>query len=135
MFRDAPVESKSLSQMGWLSRNVLENRAFSAVLLVLLLTLPFSTGVVSNIGDIQDMIAGYGELFSTSKLVSVSSLDLTILTLVGASLIPADYQLRSGGNDSPDSEMQGKLIAVSTLLFPVVGLATYCALRPRLSAE
>ena len=79
------------------------------------------------------LVAAYVSEFQTTKIVSASSVDLAILTVTAATLIPRDYQLRVG-ND-PDKLQQGKLIGAATVLLPAVGAALYCALRPPLPEE
>jgi hypothetical protein len=125
--RAAPVESKTQdSEVGWITRNVLENKFFNFALVALCGTTVLSSGVLYQ--DFTTVLSGFQDLIATSKLASVSSVDLFILTIVAATLIPRDYQLRV-----PDVEdNQANIIAASTLLVPIVGAALYCAWRPSL---
>ena len=79
-------------------------------------------------------MSGYLDLFGTTKLASISTVDLSILTVAAATLIPRDYQLRVSSEDE-EEQKKGNLIAASTVLFPVLGAALYCALRPPLPEE
>ena len=69
-------------------------------------------------------------MFSSTAICSVSSLDLSILTLTMASLVPEDLK-RRGVEDSN----KANAIAASTILLPVLGAALFCALRPSLPEE
>ena len=146
---DAPEVNKNdkplltLEETSWFTRNVLESKFF-AVSVVLVLSSLFVTSGIFTTTPFTDVLDGYQQLASTSKLASVSSVDLMILTVTAATLIPSDYKLRSqrtGGNpdakiNSTDlSEQQINLMAASTALLPVLGAAIYCAFRPSLPSS
>lgn len=96
-------------------------------LVAAVLALPFVVGLTDTMAqDAAGTIQAYLDLFATSKLVSASSMDALILNIVAAVLIPQDLKLRGV------EESKAKLIAASTLLFPFLGAAIYCALRPAL---
>jgi hypothetical protein len=115
--------------MGWVSRNVLENKIFGWLIAALSISVYFSSGVFDV--DPSVMLQGFREAAADSKLVSVSSADLSVLTIAAAVLIRKDFQLRN-----PEAEdNKASLIAASSVLFPVVGAAVYCALRPPLPEE
>ena len=73
---------------------------------------------------------GYADMFRTSKLVSVSTVDLSILIAMTATLIPQDLRLRN-----PEQSGSANLIAASTLLLPMYGALIYCLLRPNLPKD
>jgi hypothetical protein len=140
--RPPPVQSKSKSQLSWITATVLENKVFNwmnvAACGLLILS---SWGILSNVataggsaGDSWNLNASwdnYLQLASTSKLVSVSSVDLIILTVSAATVIPRDYTLRTT-SEAESSKEKGIMVAYATLVLPVVGAALYCALRPPL---
>jgi hypothetical protein len=117
----------------------LENKVFSWSLVALLLSVPFSTGVLEQgVGAdaVNGMFAGYWELASTTKIASVSTMDLAVLTLVAGSLIPRDYRMRiAPAADDEEASNDATIIAAATCLLPVLGVALYCALRPPLPEE
>jgi hypothetical protein len=73
-------------------------------------------------------VSDFVSLASSSRFVSVASIDIAILTALAASLIPEDLALRRGGASLPSD----KLVAAATLLLPVLGQALYVAARPPL---
>lgn len=116
------------SELGWFTVNVLENKLFNWAVVGLAISTFFSTGCVSAFADDSaGLISGYGDLFSSTAIASASSVDLFILTLTAASLIPEDLARRGMKEKS-----SANIIAASTILLPVVGSAIYCALRPSL---
>ena len=120
--------------MAWVTRNVLENKVFNWIVVALVVSVPVTTGALaSGLEDWSGAVAGYLDLFGTTKLASISTVDLSILTTAAATLIPRDYRLRVSSEQ--EEEKKGYLIAASTVLFPVLGAALYCALRPPLPEE
>jgi hypothetical protein len=120
--------------MAWFSRNVLENKVFNWLVVALVVSVPIATGAVtSGLEDWSGAVAGFWDLFGTTKLASISTIDLCILTTAAAALIPRDYRLRVSSEE--EEQKNANLIAASTLLFPVLGAALYCALRPPLLEE
>lgn len=129
MFRKGPREAPvTRSDLGWIVSNILENKLFNLGVLVLCLY-QYYTMVVPLLQDPSGVLSDFQELLQTSKFAAVSSLDLCILTLTGASLIPLDYKYRR-----PDSE-NFTLLAATTILLPLLGTALYCAVRPPLPEE
>jgi hypothetical protein len=136
------VERKTLSDASWFTANVLENKLFGLLLVALVLSVPLTTGLVdallspsiSNDG----LISEFATSLESSKFVSVGTFDLACLTATAATLIPRDYQLRSGttiDDDNVDPEQakqQGRFIALATMLLPILGAALYIAWRPPL---
>ena len=122
----------SMSDLGWFTANILENKVFNYFILALVISAYVTSGAaaafISNPGE---LIQGYKDIFAEgSAIVSASSLDFVILTLSAASFIPEDLSRRGYKGDlAPES------IALLTLLLPGVGVALYCALRPNLDAE
>ena len=140
-FRDAPVsQPKSPSETSWVTRYLLESKWASVLVLGL-----FSASIASAVGaatasgqDWSTILSEYVTLTQQSKFVSVSTLDLIILTIAAATLIPRDYALRVGsGNDEDDDDDEeplavGTKIATATLVLPILGAALYCLWRPSL---
>jgi hypothetical protein len=121
--------------MAWFSRNVLENKVFNWLVVALVVSVPVTTGVLaSGLEDWSGAVAGYLDLFGTTKLASISTVDLCILTTAAAALIPRDYRLRVS-SEQEEEQKKANWIAASTVLFPVLGAALYCALRPPLPEE
>lgn len=131
MMTKKPVTSVSNDDLGWFTRNVLENKLFNWALVLALANIYVVTGAgASLVQDAGQTFADLGEVLQGSALGLVSTVDLTILCLTGASLVPEDLE-RRGVKDSG----KAYAIAASTLLFPAVGLALYSALRPNLVLE
>jgi len=117
--------------LGWVTKNVLENKIFNWAMVALAASVFVSTGVLSGLAaDAGGQIQGYTELFQSSAIVSASSCDLAILTVTAASLIPEDLK-RRGFDDSG----KAAAIAASTVFLPIFGAILYCALRPKLVSE
>ena len=137
-FRAPPVERKTLAETSWITANILENKIFSWSLIGLLFSIPLTTGFADAIISSTDpniwgqLLADYAADFQATKIVSASTVDLCILTVTAATLIPRDYQLRV---EDPEKAEQGKLIAAATVLLPALGAALYCAFRPSLPEE
>jgi len=130
--RSPPVDRKAQSETSWFTRYVLENKITSVVSLGLL-----ASGVLSALPRIDETgvsaaLSDFVTLVGQSKFVSVSSLDLTILTIAAATLIPRDLQLRSPNEDTTKI---GQQIATVSLFFPILGAALYCLWRPSLPAD
>lgn len=126
-----PVTKVSQKDLGWVTKNVLENKVFNWFIVALSFSVFYSTGLISAfLQSPTEQIQGYADLFSKTAICSVSSLDLAILTLTAASLVPEDLK-RRGMNDTG----KAYAIAASTILLPVVGSTIYCAVRPSLPAE
>ncbi|CAB9500087.1 expressed unknown protein [Seminavis robusta] len=131
-FRAPPREEFIPSEAGWFTRNVLESKLLGWGVVAGALFLPIYVGFADALlTDASAAVQSYADLFSASKFVSASSMDLLILNIVAATLIPRDLKLRLPDID----EQKARLIGASTLLVPVVGAALYCALRPALPAN
>ena len=126
LLRGSPKEATRLQDLGWITANVFENKIFNAGALAL--SLYFATQV--SWSEFDSTAQGFVDMWKMSKFVSVSSVDLSILTLTTAALIPQDYRIRN-----PEGASRANLIAASTLLFPVYGALIYCFLRPKIPGE
>ncbi|KAL3919508.1 MAG: hypothetical protein SGILL_003720 [Bacillariaceae sp.] len=129
--RAPPVDTKTKAEASWITANVLDNKLANWLTVVLCGSVLITSGILSSPNDFAGILESYLGLASTSKFVSVSSVDLSVLTIAAAALIPQDLRLRKAGGDNSNAT----LIAASTLLLPVVGAALYCALRPPLPEE
>jgi hypothetical protein len=130
--RDTPVDRKSQAEASWFTRYILENKITSVIALGLLaLGVQPSVSIVDHQGW-ATAVSEFVALVEQSKFVSVSSLDLAVLTIAAATLIPRDLQLRT-----PEAETAevGRTIAILSLFFPIVGAASYCLWRPSLPAK
>jgi hypothetical protein len=127
-FRKGPRESVTQEDLGWVTKNILENKVFNLAVLALCLY-QYYTMAGPLMDDPAAVWNDFLSLVTRSKFASVSSLDLAILSLTGASLIPLDYKYRRP--DGADSN-QANVIAAATLLLPMLGSAIYCAVRPPL---
>lgn len=123
-----PVTEVSKSELGWVTKNILENKFFNWAVVAISVSTFYSTGCIDALlADAAGQIQGYKELFQSTALASASSCDLAILTVTAASLIPEDLRRRGEVGDG-----KALAIAASTCLLPIVGAAVYCALRPEL---
>lgn len=135
-FRSPPVAQKTQAEASWFTRTILESKITSLAALLLLgasvmsavATLP----VLPESGAWTSVFSDYATLASQSKLVSVSSLDFIILTIVAATLIPRDLQLRTGTSSATNTVALGRNIALATIFFPILGATLYCLWRPNL---
>jgi len=117
--------------LGWFTRTILENKLFNWAIFLLSVSSMFTTGLYSGlISNPSDVLEGFRQLFVTSQFASASTVDICLLTITAASLIPEDLQ-RRGVSDG----RVANVIAASTVLVPVIGSALYCALRPSLEDE
>mmetsp|Transcript_5651 Transcript_5651/g.8919 ORF Transcript_5651/g.8919 Transcript_5651/m.8919 type:complete len:176 (+) Transcript_5651:1-528(+) len=134
--RAPPVDTKTRAEASWITGRILESDIFNWIVVALCGSTLFSSGILASSANLDSVVSEYGQLLSNSKFASVSTLDLSILTVCAATLIPRDYRLRTSnanGDDVIDDKIN--LVAASTVLFPVIGAALYCALRPSLPEE
>ena len=121
-----PVTKEDL---GFLAKNVTENKLFNWLVLAAFCSAYVQSGFVEAlVSHPSDLFEGFVKLFKDTGIVSASTADFTVLTLSAASFIPEDLERRQwSGNKSA--------VALSTLLLPGIGAALYCALRPSLDEE
>ena len=112
------------SELGFFPRVVTESKLFGAGLVA---------GAVGLYGGLltqlsESALAGYADLFSSSKLVSVSTVDFLILSLFAFEPIKEDMSRRGWWGCYGENDV-GRLAA---FCFPVLGPAAYVLLRPAL---
>mmetsp|Transcript_19679 Transcript_19679/g.47259 ORF Transcript_19679/g.47259 Transcript_19679/m.47259 type:complete len:324 (-) Transcript_19679:595-1566(-) len=123
-----PVTSVDTDDLGWVTRNVLENKIFNWFMVVVATSSLFTTGLLGALAeDLGGTVRGYADAFASAAIVGVSSVDFAILCMTAASLIPEDLE-RRGYTDRGGANA----IAASTLLLPMIGATIYVALRPPL---
>jgi hypothetical protein len=133
MMTRKPVTSVSGKDLGWFTRNVLENKLFNWLLVLALANIYWITGAGESLYmDASGTLDEFRQLIGGSALGFVSTVDLTILCLTGVSLIPEDLERRGVFKEELS---KAYAVAASTLLLPAVGLALYTALRPSLVLE
>ena len=124
-----PVPSVDPDELGWVTKNILENKIFNWFMVIVAMSSLFTTGLLNAlIEDFGGTVSGYAELFSSTAIAGVSSVDFAILCATAASMIPEDLERRGFTGD----KSQANAIAASTLLLPMIGATIYCALRPPL---
>jgi hypothetical protein len=131
--RAPPVNTKNKTEASWITANVMDNKIANWIVVALCGSVVVTSGILSSPDGLTNILESYQLLASTSKLVSVSSVDLLILNVVAATLIPQDYRLRKADGEGKNGMVS--LMAASTVLLPVIGAAVYCALRPPLPEE
>ena len=114
--------------LGWFTSNVLENKLVHGGLFLVGLSSFFTTGFLPALmSDFDGQVQGFMDLFQSTSFVTISTADLTVMTIAAATLIPEDLKRRGFENEG-----KANIIAASTLLLPVIGSTLYCALRPKL---
>jgi hypothetical protein len=135
MMTRTPNLDTSTNELGWFTKNVLENKIFNWLLVAALANTYLITGAGEGlIADAGAVFGDFGNFISQSALGFVSTVDLTILCLTGASLVPEDLE-RRGMLVGDEDKGKAYAIAASTLLVPALGLALYSALRPPLDSD
>jgi len=120
-------DNKNGKEFGFITTKVLDNRLLGALLTFLALEIPFTTGLVSALqSDAASVLSGFAEILTTSRFVSVATVDLTIMIFLSSILIYEDLIARNGGVEKPSD----KALAALTLVAPGIGAALYLALRP-----
>lgn len=125
-----PTKSIRKTDLGWFTKSVLENKIANYLVLVVALLVPFASGIFTPEFNFDRSLEEYISLVTSSKFVSISTVDLSFLSIATALLIPDDLKRRGFDNDS-----MAKVIAAATLLLPVIGGAFYCALRPEVNDD
>ena len=104
-----------------------ESRLYGAGLLAASLALAY--GLVS-IPDASAAAAEFGELFATSKLVHVSTIDLGVLSTFAYEPIREDMCRRGWWDEDADDNNLARLLAFAAV--PVIGPCVYLLVRPEL---
>jgi len=134
MMTRKPVPAIDASDLGWFTKNVLENKIFNFALFILLANAYIISGAgQAMVTDPVGTLAEFKNMIGGSALGTATTVDFSILCLTGASLIPEDLKRRGVDVDNNVGKAYG--IAASTLLLPAAGLALYSALRPKLIDE
>lgn len=124
-----PVTEVYQSDLGWFTRNVLENKFFSAALVVLGATI-YAPLIGPMVADASTVIDGFVDLTSQAAVAFVSSFDLAIITFTLSTLVAEDMERRGIENKNVVTA-----ISASTLLLPIFGALLYCALRPSIPED
>lgn len=120
----------SSEQLGWFTRNVLENKIFNVAMLGLgavSLAVGASAAMIDPVTNWNEFLG----LLTSSKFVAVSTSDLLVLTLFLTKEVADDYRVRC----SPEDIGKANLIGASTALLPMIGALMYCVARPSLAYE
>jgi len=122
------------SDLGFFSRYVTESRLFGAGLLAASL---FLASVLFTMGDAAAARADFAELFATSKLVHVSSVDCALLSLLVFEPMKEDMARRGWWDEEAAPEAKRAQLArlAAFCLVPVCGPSAYVLLRPALPEE
>lgn len=122
------------TDLGWFTKNVLENKIFNFALFLLLANAYIISGAgQAMVTDPVGTLVEFKNMIGGSALGTATTVDFSILCLTGASLIPEDLKRRGVDVDNNVGKVYG--IAASTLLLPAAGMALYSALRPKLIDE
>jgi len=124
--RQPRAQPTSKEELGFFARYVTESRLYGAGLLAASLAL---ASTLLTIADPAAATAEFSELFATSKLVHVSTIDFAILSALAFEPIREDMARRGWWDEAADDNNAGRLAAFCV---PVVGPAAYLLLRPSL---
>jgi len=119
--------------LGWLTRNVWENKLFNWATVVFGFYALYA-GAAPGLNDPATNFQGLLDFITTSRFASVSIADLSLITLILTKEVTDDYKIRCRGSNSQNAK-RAPFIGASTALLPVLGAAIYCALRPSLVAD
>ena len=125
-FREPRPEVVKRSELGFFSRYVTESKLYGAGLLVASLIL--AQGLAS-IGDYTAASTEFGELFASSKLVHVSTIDLCVLSAFAFEPIREDMARRGWWDVDSEDNNVARLLG---FCLPVVGPCAYLIARPGL---
>lgn len=133
ILREPRPEPVARSDLGFFPRYVSESRLYGLGLLA------GAVGLYATLaGAAPTDYAGYQDLFASSKLVSVSTVDFCILSLFAFEPIKEDMSRRGWWSDSQsssDAPSSAEVARLAAFCLPVVGPASYVALRPALEEE
>ena len=83
------------ADLGFVTRNILENKLFNYFICLAFLSAYVTSGAVGALlSDPGQLVQGYLDIFPESAIVSASSFDFLILTVATASFIPEDLERR-----------------------------------------
>ena len=119
--------------LGWLTRNVWENKVFNWATVVLGFYVLYA-GAAPGLTDPATNFQGLLDFIATSRFASVSIADLSLITIILTKEVTDDYKIRCRGSTAENIK-RAPFIGASTALLPVLGAALYCALRPSLVAD
>lgn len=128
--RQPRPEPLSAADLGFFGRNVLESRLYGLGLTAgaLALAVTFAGGLAE-----PQALSEFADLFGSSKLVHVSTIDLTVLSAFAFEPIREDMCRRGWWDEAgPTAEERNRLLA---FCFPVLGPAAYVLLRPALDQD
>eukprot|EP00980_Cylindrotheca_fusiformis_P002513 scaffold587_cov77-Cylindrotheca_fusiformis.AAC.3 len=128
MFTRKEVTDVTQDDLGWVTKNVFENKVFNWAVVALSLSYFYTTGLIGELlTDATGQVQGFTDVLSNAGIASATAVDIIICTIAAALVIPEDLKRR--GIDDPS---KATAIAASTVLLPTIGAAFYCALRPSL---
>ena len=104
-----------------------ESRLYGAGLVAAALALAYG---LATIPDYAAASAEFGELFRTSKLVHVSTIDLGVLSAFAFEPIREDMCRRGWWDEQSNDNNLGRLLAFAAV--PVLGPCAYLVARPDL---
>jgi len=119
--------------LGWLTRNVWENKVFNWATVVFGFYALYA-GAAPGLTDPATNFQGLLDVIATSRFASVSIADLSLITIILTKEVTDDYKIRCRGSTA-ENITRAPFIGASTALLPVLGAAIYCALRPSLVAD
>ena len=124
--RQPRTQPLARSELGFFTRSVTESRLYAAGCLAAAAALVY--GLVS-IGDWDAARAEFAQLFGTSKLVHVSTIDLAVLSGFAFEPIREDMCRRGWWDEGAEGNNAARLAAFCV---PVIGPAAYILARPSL---
>ena len=131
--REPRPEPIARSELGFFSRYVTESRLYGAGLVAASLIL---INILLNIGDVSAATADFAELFASSKLVHVSTIDFAILSIFAFDPIREDMARRGWWDeDAAQVDNTQLLRLLAFVAVPVLGPCAYLVARPALSEE
>mmetsp|Transcript_59222 Transcript_59222/g.63911 ORF Transcript_59222/g.63911 Transcript_59222/m.63911 type:complete len:419 (+) Transcript_59222:154-1410(+) len=119
--------------LGWLTRNVWENKLFNWATVVFGFYALYA-GAAPGLAHPTENFQGLLDFITTSRFASVSIADLSLITIILTKEVTDDYTIRCRGSTAENIK-RAPFIGASTALLPVLGAAIYCALRPSLVAD
>ncbi|GMI51431.1 hypothetical protein ScalyP_jg3978 [Parmales sp. scaly parma] len=99
MFREPSSDIVKQSEIGWVTRNIFENKVFAALLLLFSCSTIVNSSIGIDVvgGSFPTILSDYITQASTSKIISTGSADLFCLLATCNLLIKEDAVRRNGG--------------------------------------